>query len=99
MAYLLFKEKEKKQGNTGHQIQCTSAIFNYQVLGDGEVLFSGSNVPDADPNNDDHWIDIVTITAQQADTEPFRQHCWNAVRWKVVSGTSVDIYVTSGVAG
>lgn len=102
MAYLLFKETGLKVGDVGVQSQCTSAIFNYQVIGVGaEVEFSGSNVPLdlLDPNNEDHWIPIVTITAGVADSEPFRQHCWNSVRYKVIAGSDVAVYVTSGVSG
>lgn len=98
MAYLLFKEEGKKTGDTGVARQCTSAIFNYQVI-DGVVLFSGSNVPMADPDNDKFWQDIVTITAGIPDTEQFRQHTWNHIRYKVIEGDEVGIYVTSGVSG
>lgn len=102
MAYLLFKQAGLKVGDVGVKSQCTSAIFNYQVIGAGaEVEFSGSNVPLdlLDPNNEDHWIPIVTITAGVADSEPFRQHCWNSVRYKVMAGNDVAVYVTSGVSG
>lgn len=100
MAYLLFNETGKLVGDIGMQDQCTSALFGYQVVGAGaQVEFSGSNMPAADINNDSHWIPIVTITADIPDTEPFRQHVWDKVRYKVIAGTDVGIYVTSGVAG
>ncbi|MFV0408825.1 MAG: hypothetical protein ACK5LJ_03730 [Paracoccus sp. (in: a-proteobacteria)] len=102
MAYLLFNESKKTLGDVGVKNLCTSAIFNYQVIGEGaEVEFSGSNVPVGilDVNNDAHWMPIVTITAGVADSEPFRQHCWNIIRYKVVAGSDVGIYVTSGVSG
>lgn len=102
MAFLLFNEKNKTVGDVGVQSLCTSAIFNYQVIGAGaEVEFSGSNVPldILDANNEDHWIPIVTMTAGVADSEPFRQHAWNSIRYKVISGATVGIYVTSGVSG
>lgn len=102
MAYLLFSESNKKLGDVGFKDFCSSALFNYQVIGDGaEVEFSGSNVPVdiLDVTNDKHWVPIVSITADISDSEPFRQHTWHSVRWKVTAGTDVSIYVTSGVSG
>lgn len=50
MSYLIFNEKGKKTGDIEMAEQCTSAIFNYQVIGNGaEVEFFGSNIPYADP--------------------------------------------------
>lgn len=41
MSYLIFNEKGKKTGDIEMAEQCTSAIFNYQVIGNGaEVEFS-----------------------------------------------------------
>lgn len=100
MSYLVFKEKGKKTGDIEIAEQCTSAIFNYQVIGNGaEVEFFGSNVPNADPQNDSHWVPIITLSAAAPDTEPFRQHCWDKLRYKVKTGDSVEIYVSSGVSG
>ncbi|OWX21751.1 hypothetical protein A7A39_00090 [Acinetobacter baumannii] len=46
MSYLVFNVKGKKTGDIDIAEQCTSAIFNYQVIGNGaEVEFFGSNVP------------------------------------------------------
>ena len=95
-----FNETGKATGDVGMQDQCTSALFGYQVVGTGaEVEFSGSNMPEPDINDDSHWIAIVTIAAGVADAEPFRQHVWDKVRYKVIAGNDVGIYVTSGVAG
>lgn len=100
MSYLIFNEKGKKTGDIEIAEQCTSAIFNYQVIGNGaEVEFFGSNVPYADPQNDSHWVPILTLTAAAHDTEPFRQHCWDKLRYKVKGGDNVEIYVSSGVSG
>lgn len=64
MSYLIFNEKGKKTGDIEMAEQCTSAIFNYQVIGNGaEVEFFGSNIPYADPQNDSHWVSILTLTA------------------------------------
>ncbi|WP_151742969.1 MULTISPECIES: hypothetical protein [unclassified Acinetobacter] len=100
MTFLVFNEKDKQVGDKGVAIQCTSAIFNYQVIGaNGVVNFFGSNHPDAEIDNEDHWSPIVTITAGTPDTEPFRQHAWDKIRFVVEAGTSVEIYVSSGVSG
>lgn len=100
MAYRLINVSGKTVGDCDKEAQCTSAIFNYQVIGDGaEVEFSGSNVPSADITNEAHWIPIVTLAAGVPDTEPFRQHVWDQIRYKVTAGTDVAIYVTSGVSG
>ncbi|WOE40061.1 hypothetical protein [Acinetobacter chinensis] len=100
MSYLIFKKQGAKVGDSEVAIQCTSAIFNYQVIGAGAVVqFSGSNKPDADETNEDHWQEIVTITAGQPDTEPFRQHAWDKLRYKVIEGDNIEIYVSSGVSG
>lgn len=100
MAYLLFNETGKTAGDTAMQDQCTSALFGYQVIGAGaEVEFSGSNMPVPDISNDSHWIPVVTITAGVPDSEPYRQHVWDKVRYKVIAGNDVGIYVSSGVAG
>lgn len=98
MAFLLFNEVEKKTGDVAMRTQCGSAIFNYQVL-NGTVEFSGSNVPNPDVHKDEQWIPIVTMQAGVPDSEPFRQHVWHSIRYKVLSGNNVQIYVTSGVAG
>lgn len=98
MAYYIFKEIGKNTGDKAKVGRCSSAIFNYQVL-NGQVQFSGSNVPNADVDDDSIWVEIVTLGDRQADTEPFRQHAWEQVRYKVLSGSDVQIYVTSGVAG
>ena len=100
MAYLLFNETGKVAGDIGMQDQCTSALFGYQVIGAGaQVEFSGSNMPEPDLNDDNHWIPIVTITAGVVDEVPYRQHVWDKVRYKVIAGNDVGIYVSSGVAG
>ncbi|GAA5003345.1 hypothetical protein GCM10023206_06970 [Acinetobacter puyangensis] len=102
MAYLLFNETGKSVGDVGMKSQCTSAIFNYQVIGSGAVVeFSGSNVPldQLDIGIEDQWIPICTIESGVADSEPFRQHVWNSLRYKVTAGAEVGIYVTSGVSG
>ena len=100
MTFLVFKEQRKKAGDAGMAGQCTSAIFNYQVIGSGAVVeFSGSNKPDADPAVDQHWEPIVTIAAGTPDSEPFRQHAWDKIRYKVTAGADVEIYVSSGVSG
>ena len=98
MAYRIINKEGLATGDKGFIIQCTSAIFNYQVL-NGTVEFSGSNVPDPDVDNEDHWVPIVTIVAGTPDIEPFRQHVWDAIRYKVTAGSGVAIYVTSGVSG
>lgn len=100
MSYRIFCVENANQNDTAMVDQCTSAIFNYQVIGDGEVEFYGSNVPvdQLDPTNDNHWVHILTLSGGIADSEPFRQHCWNALRYKVKNG-NVGIYVTSGVSG
>lgn len=75
---------------------------NFQLPGDrerAEVEFFGSNVPSADPQNDSHWVPILSLTAAAPDTEPFRQHCWDKLRYKVKAGDNVEIYVSSGVSG
>lgn len=41
----------------------------------------------------------MTITAGVPDTEPFRQHAWDKLRYVVTAGTDVEIYVSSGVSG
>ena len=100
MSYLIFKEKGLAVGAKKVAEQCTSAIFNYQVIGAGATVeFSGSNKPDYDIDNEDHWSPIVTITAGIPDTEPFRQHAWDNVRLKVTAGSNVEVYVSSGVSG
>lgn len=100
MTYLVFNESSKNSGDKGVIDQCTSAIFNYQVIGAGaEVEFFGSNHPNADIDNEDHWSPIVTITAGVPDTEPYRQHAWEKLRYVVNVGVNVEIYVSSGVSG
>ena len=100
MSFLVFNKKDKQVGDIGMAGQCTSAIFNYQVIGAGAVVeFSGSNKPDADPQADKHWEPIVTIEAGVPDSEPLRQHAWDKIRYKVTAGSSVEIYVSSGVSG
>lgn len=98
MAFYIFKETGRNTGDKGKIDRCASAIFNYQVL-NGQVQFSGSNVPNADIEYESIWVEIVTLGDRQADTEPFRQHVWENIRYKVLSGSNVEIYVTSGVAG
>jgi len=100
MTFLVFNEQRKKAGDAEMAGQCTSAIFNYQVIGSGAVVeFSGSNKPDADPAVDHHWEPIATIAAGTPDSEPFRQHAWDKIRYKVTAGADVEIYVSSGVSG
>lgn len=100
MTYLVFKETGKNTGDKGMVAQCTSAIFNYQVIGAGAVVeFFGSNHPSPDISDEYHWIAIATITAGIPDTEPFRQHAWDKLRFVVTAGDDVDIYVSSGVSG
>lgn len=100
MTFLVFKETGKGIGAKGIVGQCTSAIFNYQVIGAGAVVdFFGSNHPSPSIDNEEHWSPIVTITAGVPDTEPFRQHAWDKLRFVVMAGTNVEIYVSSGVSG
>lgn len=100
MTFLVFKETGKKVGDKGMVAQCTSAIFNYQVIGAGaEVNFFGSNHPKADIENEDHWCPIVTISSATPDSDPFRQHAWDKLRFVVTTGNDVEIYVSSGVSG
>lgn len=101
MSYLIFSEKNVSANDTGMITQCTSAIFNYQVVGEGTVEFSGSNIPtdDLDIDNENHWIPILSLDGGMADSDAFRQHCWNSLRYKVVSGQNIGIYVSSGVSG
>ena len=100
MSFLIFNKKDKQVGDIGMAGQCTSAIFNYQVIGSGAVVeFSGSNKPDCDVLIDQHWEPIVTIQAGTPDSEPFRQHAWDKIRYKVIAGADVEIYVSSGVSG
>ena len=62
MSFLIFNKKDQQVGDIGMAGQCTSAIFNYQVIGSGAVVeFSGSNKPDCDVLIDQHWEPIVTI--------------------------------------
>lgn len=99
MAYLVFNARNKKQGDIEVVSECASYTANYQVIGDGEVEFSGSNVPPdlLNPDDDAHWIPILTLKADVPDTEPFRQHTWNSLRYKVVSGERVGVFVAVGV--
>ena len=100
MSFLIFNKKDQQVGDIGMAGQCTSAIFNYQVIGSGAVVeFSGSNKPDCDVLIEQHWEPIVTIEAGTPDSEPFRQHAWDKIRYKVTAGDSVEIYVSSGVSG
>lgn len=100
MTYLVFKETAKNTGDMGMVSQCTSAIFNYQVIGAGAVVeFFGSNHPSPDISNEEHWISIATIPSDIPDTEPFRQHAWDKLRYVVTAGNDVEIYVSSGVSG
>lgn len=100
MAFLIFNSTGKNTGDKASVSECTSAIFNYQVIGAGAVVeFSGSNKPVPDINNDADWEPIVTITAGVPDTEPFRQHTWDNLRYVVTAGNEVEIYVSSGVSG
>ena len=100
MSFLVFNKKDKQVGDIGMVGQCTSAIFNYQVIGsDAVVEFSGSNKPDCDVLIDQHWEPIVIIEAGTPDSEPFRQHAWDKIRYKVTAGSGVEIYVSSGVSG
>lgn len=100
MTFLVFNETEKTVGDKGMVTQCTSAIFNYQVIGaDAVVEFYGSNHPKADVNIEEHWSPIVTVSADTPDTEPFRQHAWDKIRFVVTAGLDVQIYVSSGVSG
>lgn len=100
MAFLVFKKQGLTVGDKGVAEMCTSAIFNYQVVGAGAVVeFTGSNKPDYDINNDDHWQPILTVLSDTPDNEPFRQHCWDNIRYNVIAGADVEIYVSSGVSG
>ncbi|NNP70392.1 hypothetical protein [Acinetobacter sp. Ac_5812] len=100
MTFLVLNETNKNTGDKGMVAQCTSAIFNYQVIGNGAVVdFFGSNHPNADIGNEEHWSPIVTIAAASPDSEPFRQHAWDKIRYVVTAGNSVEIYVSSGVSG
>ena len=100
MSFLVFNKKDQQVGDIGMVGQCTSAIFNYQVIGSGAVVeFSGSNKPDCDVLIEQHWEPIVTIEAGTPDSEPFRHHAWDKIRYKVTAGADVEIYVSSGVSG
>ena len=100
MSYLIFKEKGLAVGAKKVAEQCTSAIFNYQVIGAGATVeFSGSNKPDYDIDDETHWQLIYVATGNTADSEPFRQHAWDNVRLKVTAGSNVEVYVSSGVSG
>lgn len=100
MTFLIINKDNLNTGDKGMVTQCTSAIFNYQVIGSGGVVdFFGSNHPSPDIDNDEHWSPIVTITAGSPDTEPFRQHAWDKIRFVVTAGSNVEIYVSSGVSG
>ncbi|KYQ83150.1 hypothetical protein AWW72_15485 [Acinetobacter sp. NRRL B-65365] len=100
MTFLVINESGKAVGDKGMVAQCTSAIFNYQVIGAGAAVdFFGSNHPSADIENEDHWSPIVTVEAGTPDTEPFRQHAWDKIRYVVTAGANVEIYVSSGVSG
>ena len=100
MSLLVFNNKEKQGGERGRVGQCTSAIYNSQVIGSAAVVeFSGSNKPDCDVLIEQHWEPIVTIEAGTPDSEPFRQHAWDKIRYKVIAGADVEIYVSSGVSG
>lgn len=100
MAFLIFSTTGKNIGDKAVATECTSAIFNYQVIGAGAVVeFSGSNKPDADIDNDAHWEPIVTVTAGVPDDVPYRQHTWDNIRYVVTAGNNVEIYVSSGVSG
>ena len=100
MSFLIFKEKGLKIGDKLVATQCTSAIFNYMVIGAGaSVRFSGTNKQDYDTDIAEHWHEIVTMTGNTADSEPFRQHAWDIVMLEVLAGTDVEVYVSSGVSG
>ncbi|MFG4025770.1 hypothetical protein ACFZ9C_17615 [Acinetobacter baumannii] len=45
------------------------------------------------------FYSALSLTAAAPDTEPFRQHCWDKLRYKVKAGDNVEIYVSSGVSG
>lgn len=38
MSFLVFNKKDQQVGDIGMVGQCTSAIFNYQVIGSGAVV-------------------------------------------------------------
>ena len=64
MSYLIFKEKGLATGAKKVAEQCTSAIFNYQVIGAGATVeFSGSNKPDYDIDDETHWQLIMSLQA------------------------------------
>ena len=76
MTFLVFKEQRKKAGDAEMAGQCTSAIFNYQVIGSGAVVeFSGSNKPDADPAVDQHWEPAACL-----GQDPLQGHCGRGCR-------------------
>ena len=100
MAFLVFKDKGLNVGDKKVAEMCTSAIFNYQVVGTNAVVeFTGSNKPDYDIDDDADWQPILTVVSDTPDIEPFRQHCWDNIRYKVIAGTDVEVYVSSGVSG
>lgn len=97
MAFLAFNVIGAKAGDADCKTGFGSVMYQYQVFGDGaEVEFAGSNVPKPDPFNDSHWVPLVTIRAGETDTEPYRQYVWNSIRYKVISGSNVEIYMSAG---
>ena len=98
MSYLVFNKTGKTVGDKGMVGELCSAVFAYQVIGVGaEVEFSGSNHPNADINNDAHWIVTRTINNASTGEDCYIQHSWDKLRYKVAAGTDVEIYVAVGI--
>lgn len=97
MAYLAFNVTDAKAGDAACKSGFGSVMYQWQVFGEGaEVEFGGSNVPNPDPYNDKHWVKLVSIKDGVPDTAEYRQFAWNSVRYKVLSGDKVEIYMSVG---
>ena len=79
MSYLIFKEKGLAVGAKKVAEQCTSAIFNYQVIGAGATVeFSGSNKPDYDIDNIPENINIKLLLIPGGlswDNTEYKKYC------------------------
>lgn len=97
MGYLIINDTNQKLGDMGRIGNLSSATYAFQVYGDGgKVEFSGSNIPNSDINQDDQWIPIATIENGVRDASDVRTLAWGAIRYKVISGNNVSIYVNVG---
>lgn len=98
MAHLILNKTDLAVGDTGKATQLGSAMYQFQVIGNNAIVeFSGSNVPNADVTNNDHWIPLLSIASGMPDSIDYRQYVWDSIRYKVVSGTDVAVYVSIGV--